>query len=118
GAGGDVVAGEVVEGGGAVRREADVHHPARAGRIDARVRALDVVTGQACELWLVARLRTTGDVGVLDPFRVDELGHRADRLLGLCRVHPSEVDSDAVVVGAGTADLGLADVERVDTLVD
>src|SRR5262249_38291951 len=118
GTGVDVVCGQLAELVRAHRRELDVHHPRCAGRIDARVRARDVVAGEAGEGRFAAGLRTAGHLVVLYPLRVDELRDRADGLLRLLGVDAGKVDGDAVVVRARAPDLRLADVQRVDAPVD
>src|SRR5438132_3985656 len=114
----DVIAGQVVEFGRATRREGDVHHPRGPGRVDGRGGARDVVAGEPGQRGFVTRLRTVRDLGVRHPLRVDELRHRAERLLGLLGVDAGQIDGDAVVVRARAADLRLAHVQRVDAFVD
>src|ERR1700682_2211199 len=117
-ASGDVSACQVGEETTATRCEADVDHPTHAVLVDGGGRALDVVSRQASESRSETRLRAVGYLVVLYPFRIDQLGNRADGLLRLVGGHAGEVDCDPVVVGASPTNFRLADAQSVHALVD
>ena len=111
--------GELAEEVGAGLREVHVDHPPdSAGWIDARAGARDGVARQPGELGSVAGCDTSGYLGVCNPSRVDELGDRANGLLGLLGCDSGKVDGDPIVVVAGATHLRLAHAKGVDALED